>query len=535
MTMPSAVIKGYLTAHQLLPIASSSVTLNMSAAQTGSAPAVGDFIFIFIDSSGNTTNSNTPSPPTGFAELVSWREMGTSTTSSWALYVKRRAVGETDYVINQININRTNGCFMHAFWVDGATAGDVANWVVGTIQSRAASGGTVNTIAPSVTTVITDAVAFAFGVERTSASETAADLTVSGTGWSKLLALLGQGASNSTITVASKAMASAGDTGNVTFTTINTQAANGAAVQIIIPGADSVPDIPATITGSLYDGNAVVSGHWYVMGSASAPVPLSWAGMVHPGYSSITEMLADAFFYCSHRGGSANFPEMSLHAYTQSAIRGYGAMEVSLARSSDGVWFGLHDASLDRTSLGTGGGSGTTLVASTMTWAAIQAYDIRPATVAPVDSVHKPYMRLEEILNAYLSSHILFIDPKAALAYRSELIALLKTYSNWQEKIVAKYVPGDSNVSWLADARAAGFVTNAMFYPTDNFTAYHAQGDILGMDYGASSGVWTSIKALGKPVMVHVCPNQAAVTAGITNGADGAMVSGVVQVPQAPM
>lgn len=61
-------------------------------------------------------------------------------------------------------------------------------------------------------------------------------------------------------------------------------------------------------------------------------------------------MLSQPMFYVAHRGGSREWPEMSLHAYTQAGFWGVGALEVSLARTSDGVWFGLHDADINRTS-----------------------------------------------------------------------------------------------------------------------------------------------------------------------------------------
>lgn len=535
MTMPSGLVKGYLTSYQLLTGSSSTPSINMSAGTTGVAPATGDFIFILVDASGGVSGANTPNPPTGFIELVTWQAQGTSTTSSWGLYVKRREVGDSNYIVPQSNINRAAAVFAHVFWVEGADAADPADWVIGTIQSRAASGGTVNTVAPSVTTVSTDNMAFAFGIERTSASETASDLTVSGTGWTKQLALLGQAAANSTLTIASKGMASAAATGNVTFTSINTQATNGAALQVIIPAADAAPDWPDSVDGTLYDGSDVITGKWYVMGASDEVLGLDYAGMIHPGAPSITDMLARPDgFYCGHRGASANYPEMSLQAYTQVALRGYDALELSLARSSDGVWFGLHDASLDRTSLGTGGGSGTTYVASAMTWTDIQTHDIRPSTIAPVNTDHAPYVRLEDILDAYLPSHVIFIDPKAALAFRAELIGILQSYDGWQDRIVAKYVPGNSTNSWLTSARAAGFQTNAMFYDGDNFATYHAQADILGMEYGAASGTWTAIKALGKPVMAHVIQTTGNLATAVTRDADGYMVSGVIQMPRVP-
>jgi hypothetical protein len=449
------------------------------------------------------------------------------------VYVKKRVTGETNYNVPQTNLGQTNGVQARAFWVDSANAKEVTDWVVGTVQSRATSGGTTANVAPGVTTAVNNSMVFAISEERTSASEVDGDITVSGTGWAKRLGWVPSSASEASITFASKGLASAGASGDCTVTYVNTQATNGAAFQIVIP---PIPDaVPDSVPGKLWNGSALVDGSWFVAGPSDTILGVAWAGLIWPGYASIADMLARDAFYIGHRGGSRNWPEMSLQGYTQAALRGFGALEVSLARTSDGVWFGLHDASLDRTSLGTGGGSGTTYVASAMTWAQVQTHDILPATGSPVDTTHRPYVQLDDMLDAYLESHVLFIDPKAALAYRDELIAILKNRPEWQTRIVAKYVPGNSNNSWLAVARTAGFVTNAMFYPGDNFATYHGQADILGMTYDASSSVWTSIKALGKPVISHVCPTQTAINQGKNSGAAGAMVSGPVQAPRVAM
>lgn len=528
--MPSATIKGRLTAVGS-PLSAATYTINMSGGTTGTNPVSNDFIFMFVSAAGTTSTAVTPAKPTGFTDLVAWQNMGTSVSTAWALWVKRREAGDANYEMSQTNTGNTNKLNVVTFWIDGADADDVGTWTIGTQESRATSGGTFSTNAPSITTTIDDTMVFGFGTERTSATETESDLTVTGTGWTKQAAYLTISA-GATITIASKGVVTAGASGVVTFTNINTQATNGAALQIGIPASGIIaPGYP----GQLWNGTAVIDGEWYVRGSSSDNLPVSWAGMVHPGYESVTEMLAQPFFYVSHRGGSRNWPEHSLQGYTQSAIRGYGALECSLARSSDGVWFGLHDASLDRTTLGTGGGSGTTHVASAMTWAAIQAYDILPATGAPVDAVHRPYATLDDILDAYLSTHVMFIDPKSALSHRAELISILKNRPEWQDKIVAKSVPGNSNNSWLTLARAEGFVTNAMFYEADAFATYHAQGDILGMEYVADSGTWDTIQAFGKPVMAHILPSQASLTTALSLDAAGAMVSGPVQIPLVTM
>ncbi len=84
------------------------------------------------------------------------------------------------------------------------------------------------------------------------------------------------------------------------------------------------------------------------------------------------------------------------------------------------------------------------------------------------------------------------------------------------------------------DAKARGYTAWGYFYETDaaNFTTYAPRWDILGMDYSASQTAWNDLVAAapGKPVMGHICPNQAAVTSALTKGAAGVMVSGIISV-----
>jgi hypothetical protein len=258
---------------------------------------------------------------------------------------------------------------------------------------------------------------------------------------------------------------------------------------------------------------------------------------VPTGYSSVSAMLAQSPFYVAHRGGSADWPEMSLHAYTQSVFWGVGAVELSLARTSDGVWFGLHDASLDRTSLNTGNGSGTTLVASTMTWAQVQAYQIQYPNVANSSSLPKPYMRWEEIITAYYPTHVIFVDPKVATAYAGELLAMMDALPGTPtDHFVAKsygVTGGASNSSgWPHDAAAHGYNVWGYFYQVDaaNFATYQGRYTILGMDYTADATTWSSIMSYGKPVIGHIVPNSTAANTALGYGAAGLMVSGVQEV-----
>jgi len=193
---------------------------------------------------------------------------------------------------------------------------------------------------------------------------------------------------------------------------------------------------------------------------------------------------------------------------------------VSLGRSSDGVWFGLHDGTLDRTSGTTG------FTASAHTWAEIQQYQISLKPANP-----QPYMRFEEILAAYYDSHVIMVDPKNATAYISELLDRLDAMPGTPtDKFIVKYYGATTYVSTPAHAR--GYKTWGYFYQADSakFDTFQGNWDLLGMDYNADAATWNSILSYGKPVIGHTIPNLTAVNTVIGYGASGLMVSGVQEV-----
>jgi hypothetical protein len=250
----------------------------------------------------------------------------------------------------------------------------------------------------------------------------------------------------------------------------------------------------------------------------------------NPGYADAASMLSGAStsspFYCAHRGGSDVWPEMSLHAYTQAGFWGVGALELSVSRTSDGVWFGLHDDTLDRTS---GLAGGTNLDPSTLTWAQIQAsYQI--SADIPAGQTAKPYMRIEDYCAAYGDSHVTFLDPKNDVAHLTELLDLVDANitGTLADRVVLKYF-GVSGMTVPNAAAARGMKTWGYFYQASatDLPTYAGRWDILGMDYSADNTAWTAVTSYGKPVMSHICASPANVTAGTSRGAVGAMVSGV--------
>jgi len=248
-----------------------------------------------------------------------------------------------------------------------------------------------------------------------------------------------------------------------------------------------------------------------------------------PRYHSVSDMLSRNEFFWAHRGGSRDFPEMSSFAYGQSALLSYGCLELSLARTSDGVWFGLHDADINRTS-----GTSGLPVASSMTWATVQGYTIlgSMATNNPSQPA-RPYATLQDILDTY-TEHLFVIDVKYASTYREELLNILDTYGG-NERFVGKGY-GVGNNSFAASCANRGYERWGYFYASDvpSLTpAYVNQWTLVGMDYNASLSDWNTLagyRTNGQRMSGHICPDGAAVATARSYGATGFMVSGVENV-----
>lgn len=233
------------------------------------------------------------------------------------------------------------------------------------------------------------------------------------------------------------------------------------------------------------------------------------------GYTSVASMLTAEPFYVAHRGGSVDWPEMSLRGQTESVSRGVGALEISLSRSSDGVWFGLHDETFNRTASMT-----NTPLPATLTWEQINN---------TYPNKGDRYYTLQELIEPWSDSHVFLIDPKYNFQrFANELGPLIKTLVP-ASRVVIKYFGDNNNLANAA--KAQGFTTWGYFYG-DNiasgvFEQKQAAWDILGLDYTATQEQWDIVLAKGKPVIGHICPTNTAVNTALAKGAHGVMVSGI--------
>ena len=279
---------------------------------------------------------------------------------------------------------------------------------------------------------------------------------------------------------------------------------------------------PAPLAPLALDGTGEPVEVFYTEGDTMKPA-LALYPMPH-GYPSVQGMLAGGEFFWAHRGGSASNPEHSLFAYTQAVRRGFGGLEASLARTADGVWFGLHDQTIARTSSLT-----EARAASQMTWAEVQEYQI---TRGPGGA--QPYMRLQDLLEAYGRSHVLILDPKYAHPLLGQVLDIAADFyggdQKASERVIAKAF-GVGGKQFSLTARARGYMTWGYFYDSDSgqFAEHAPDWDLLGLDFEAPLETWNALRAAapGRPVVAHICPSDSAVAQGRSKGASGFQCSSI--------
>lgn len=260
------------------------------------------------------------------------------------------------------------------------------------------------------------------------------------------------------------------------------------------------------------------------------------AAMVPGGAYSVANLLTRPGFTMAHRGGSADWAEMTARAYTESVFRSVDALEVSVNRTSDGVWFGLHDQTLLRT-------SGVDIDPLTMTWDQVRGYLCAAPSGGDPAFGPRPYMQLVELLRAYGTSHVIFLDPKyrAGAQWRDELYSVIESaVPHAQEHIVIKNSGGGTSLA--DDAASRGYSTWGYFYQEEYLAnpaavmANAAHWSFLGLDISAApQSTWDALHATGKPVLGHIASTALAYQTALSKGADGVMCSGVRAIKGAPV
>jgi hypothetical protein len=246
-------------------------------------------------------------------------------------------------------------------------------------------------------------------------------------------------------------------------------------------------------------------------GTAEVPITRLEA-LPHTSYS-ITEMeadiAADRDVYWAHRGGSLDWSEMTMRAYTNAVWRGCRALEVSVRRSLDGVWIMSHDATLSRVT----GGVKTSAISTTNAATMLDTPVVVPASGGVIG-------RIEDVLPAW--PRMLWIIDNKTGESPAELFTIIKALiPDWQDRVIIK-IDGAQPVAHFSTAQAAGFKTAAYFYgdTTDaKITQNMPYVDYPGMDYNAGQDRWDYVAAFAKPIWGHVLPSLSAKDTAKTKGA----------------
>lgn len=257
---------------------------------------------------------------------------------------------------------------------------------------------------------------------------------------------------------------------------------------------------------------------------ADVPVLVSPSASAVTGaatYTNVDDMLANNPFFIAHRGGSAQWPEMSMTAYANAARWGTGALEVSVARTKDGVYFGLHDKTLDRTSQVAGNIDPTTL-----TWAELTANYRNKLNAASPEG--ESYAQVSEIFAKFASDHVIFVDAKyiGDAQQRAELVDQMLAAAPADHWVLKGYY---DNASLTTLARDEGIATWGYYYARDlgNLNSTAKNWDMLGLELGASDADWMSVTAVGKPVIAFFISDSQTLSQATSKGAQGMMVSDV--------
>jgi hypothetical protein len=474
---------------------------------TGSASAVlnkpanvadGDLLVAFIY---NQTSGGTVTPPAGWALLSA--DFSSPRTCGWYYKPIPSAAAETatsytfTFSVSARNVNVL-------FRVTGA---DLTN-PVDVVSSTQATYSSASATAASITTTRDGSLVLCGTFINDSTAQTGTFTQPSG--YTDIYQGQTPSGSTSAIDVSAIVATTAGASGTATVTRSYTPV-NGHAWLVAIAALPvRTASVPVAIS---VDVSLVIPG----AKTATIPVAVAVTAAVTPA-TPVQAWLRDTVPMAAHRGGSADWPEETLYAYGQAAAWSPRlALEISVWQSSDGVWVCSHDQTTARV-------FGTSYDIPTTPWSTLSTLR---TTVG-----NQPIARLDAVLAAYASGNrVLFIDNKGN-QNPTALYVLLDSYGGNTRFVIKSF---QSGTSIGAAAHARGYTTWGYYYEADvpSLPSTQASWDLLGMDYTASGAAWASVLSYGKPVLGHIIPDAAGKTTALGKGANGLMVSGVLEaVPQ---
>ena len=281
-----------------------------------------------------------------------------------------------------------------------------------------------------------------------------------------------------------------------------------------------MPDSPVIYQRRRVGGN--VPGTVRLRRRAGGDVSLSVRRPTTPvtpaGEDAVERFLASEPFYISHRMGGTEYPEFTQQGLDASLRAGFKALEVSVRRCASGEFVAIHDWKTTRTVPGTD----------------YQIWNTPWSTLSKLRQASGPFLRLSDIVDRVPDDVVIAIDHKTTssqdqknpgdLASEEALLEYLDTAfgGHPERRVIWKiFAKGTSS----ARAKARGYRTMAMLYPSEVASADLSQWDVIGMEWSAGADVWNALIASGRPTIAHIITSEAQARQALAKGATGLMAS----------
>lgn len=257
-------------------------------------------------------------------------------------------------------------------------------------------------------------------------------------------------------------------------------------------------------------------------GTVAQPVKSVTVKPATPTVTLLDSATSSAPQFIAHRGGSLEWPEETVYAYTQSANLGMRWLEISLWLSSDGVWVCSHDKSTLRTTT-------TDLDITATPWSTLSALQVKALSPANTSQPTRPMARLEDVLALYGADHGFFIEDKANTHVAQLLDYLTSLYADAAQRFVLK--AGGLSAGAATIAHTKGYKAWGYFFVADqaSFASNYSNWDYVGLDINSDDSTLASNISLttgaGKKPIGHVIASTTQRNRMLTAGCTGLMCS----------
>jgi glycerophosphoryl diester phosphodiesterase len=551
--MAKAVVKGYVDGFSSIAGANLPVSIPADV-------AVGDWMVVHIVLAHATATMTTV--PDGWVQ-VAYTGPNLGTRSAY-VFAKRRGTDEP-VTPTWVMSNGNAAVWSMAYGSGGIV--DIGSWVkrtypndVGTafgydkrytyyLETGGTNGGDAYTTRVRGLPVPAGALVLSLFAEATSAAETDSGITVTGATKTHFgYAVGGSSAHIGTALWAVDAYTAAQTTPDAKAKYPNVQSSNAAGMQLAIPELVETTPNPNPTSPSLPglgdDEVRYVAGDLQIVSGSIKIVENGNFVDVARIFRFPEGRKVDKWFegghipVMAHRGGSLDWSEHSARGYTECVQLGVDILEISMAKTKDGVWIGIHDQGFDRTTPELAG-----KFPKDLTWDELRAYTQVVPNGGDTKFGRQPYMKAVDLFDAYARSHGIMIDIKyEGVTGLNQILDICDQYPDAKNTFVVKYF---HTATQLADAaRARGYKSWGYAYFTDvngtnttQLSATQAKWDFLGMEYGganadgtpndAAKAAWATVLSYGKPVFAHILPDKTTADRAIKLGANALQVSGV--------